>query len=532
MGNKPTEKISFIDYFKKNLTDTFLFLVGFLLVYPLGFRSLMALDQNIVFEAGARISQGQQPFSDFYLPFGLTPAYLQAILFRIFGIQWKIYVLHACIINGFTAVVIYRMMRLLTSYPISICFFVSFYTTLVFYTLPATPYADNHAQFFCLLGLYTFLLAMYKKSSYLFWVPLCFLFAFFSKQNPTFFYLILMIGLGIFNYSFIRKNIRWFLLSWIPVLFLVVYFVLKWRHTESIFYYQWTLPSGIGSKRFSSFNLYSFKEYFQLSFDGAKYLILLLPLSIYFLIKQKTNSKRWNQVMVGSGVFFITLLSAFVTMNQQQNAYAFLTPALFILLAPIYLFFETWKKPFGIITCLVFIACSLILIRPKTDFIVYRGFNDVDYSYKNEPTSYNKNLDIYLQQLCPMATNAEYDSVMVFLKNSDKNFIWFGDASFIGSILGNSSPNPLIFYHLGLSYPDPKNDPKEFKILQTETFIHMEEKNTTYLMIEAEKLFMGSDFHEFWDPVLPYCTVVKRFGSSKIYQIDERFYSDWSLRKR
>lgn len=525
------QKSSSIQYYTKSFIDIFLFIVGFLIVYPLGFRSLMALDQGIIFEAGARITNGQKPFADFYLPFGLTPSYLQALLFSIFGVKWKIYVLHACIINGFTTVIVYKLITLLTSYPSYLRIFVSLYTAFVFYTLPATPYAENHSQFFCLLGLHFFMLSIYKKPIYILCAPLCLFLAFFSKQNPAIFYLILLAVLFLSNFTFIRKNLLLFLLAWLPVILISIYFIVKWGHWDALFYYQWTLPTELGSERVGVFNFKLFRLFFRFAKDGAKYFIYLLPIIIYLAYKQKANLKRWNQMAFGLGVFFITIISASITQNQSQIAYSFLSLGIFILIAPLYFFLQNKKPIYSILFGMIITITSLAYCIPKTNFIIYRGFNDIKYSYKNEQITYNKQLDIYLQELCPMASNAEYDSVLTFLDKSGKNFIWFGDASFMGSIIGNSSPMPLVFYHPELSYPDSKLRPEKFKELQRHTFRKMEEKNTRYLMIENEKTFMGATLHEFWDPLLPYGTVVKRFGNSKIYEIDDAFYYEVAFRK-
>jgi hypothetical protein len=92
----------------------------------------MALDQGIIFEGGARIAQGQLPFRDFYLPFGIIPCYIQAALFKIFGISWKVYALHACIINGFTAIIIYRLFQILTPYSLGFRLFITIFSTCFF----------------------------------------------------------------------------------------------------------------------------------------------------------------------------------------------------------------------------------------------------------------------------------------------------------------------------------------------------------------------------------------------------------------
>jgi hypothetical protein len=234
---------------------------------------------------------------------------------------------------------------------------------------------------------------------------------------------------------------------------------------------------------------------------------------------------------MGVGIFFISILAAYSTRNQQQNSYTFITLGILISLFPIYQFIYTHKKKFVWIFSMIIVIGSLFFIPKKTKFVIYRDFNDIKYTYTNESETYQKSLGLYRQELVPMGSNADYDSAMVFLKSTGKNFIWFGDAAFMGSIIGNSSPSPIVFYHPGLTYPHPILEPEKFKKIQMETFLNMEEKNTAYLMMEAQQSFMGAELHEFWEPLLPYCKVVRRFGTSKIFMIDPAFYIDQGIRK-
>ncbi len=56
-----------------------------LLTVLCGRRGFFAFDQSILFDAGQRVLHGQVPFRDFVLPFGPVAPWLQALGFRIFG---------------------------------------------------------------------------------------------------------------------------------------------------------------------------------------------------------------------------------------------------------------------------------------------------------------------------------------------------------------------------------------------------------------------------------------------------------------
>lgn len=59
-----------------------------------------AVDQCGIFDGGWRILRGQVPFRDFVTLTGSVPMVVQAGFFRVFGVTWFAYVLHAAVANG------------------------------------------------------------------------------------------------------------------------------------------------------------------------------------------------------------------------------------------------------------------------------------------------------------------------------------------------------------------------------------------------------------------------------------------------
>jgi 4-amino-4-deoxy-L-arabinose transferase-like glycosyltransferase len=55
--------------------------------------------------------QGQQPYRDFVLPYGPFAFWLQAAVFSIFGVTYRVYVLTAAVLNGLGAVLAYLIIR-------------------------------------------------------------------------------------------------------------------------------------------------------------------------------------------------------------------------------------------------------------------------------------------------------------------------------------------------------------------------------------------------------------------------------------
>jgi hypothetical protein len=72
-----------------------------------GGRGFMPLDQSVVFDGAWRMVSGQVPFRDFAVPNGIVPSMMQVPFFRVFGVTWFAYCLHASVINGLFCVVAY-----------------------------------------------------------------------------------------------------------------------------------------------------------------------------------------------------------------------------------------------------------------------------------------------------------------------------------------------------------------------------------------------------------------------------------------
>ena len=78
-----------------------------------GHRGIFLCDPSVVFDGGWRILQGQTVYKDFLCPFGPLVFYIQALFFRLFGVNWSAMVLPACVISSLAALSVTRIVRLL-----------------------------------------------------------------------------------------------------------------------------------------------------------------------------------------------------------------------------------------------------------------------------------------------------------------------------------------------------------------------------------------------------------------------------------
>ena len=76
--------------------------------------------------------------------------------------------------------------------------FYSVCVAILTYPSAGTPFSDHHTLILCLLSLYTFILAIYKKNNiYWFFIPVLLGFSFLSKQAPTVYVIFLITILSI-----------------------------------------------------------------------------------------------------------------------------------------------------------------------------------------------------------------------------------------------------------------------------------------------------------------------------------------------
>jgi 4-amino-4-deoxy-L-arabinose transferase-like glycosyltransferase len=88
-------------------------LISFIWTYIVGHFGLYAFDQSMMFDGGWRILCGQVPFKDFIMAFGPLSFTVQALFFKLFGVNWTSMVLAAAVAGAIAALSVMRVMGLL-----------------------------------------------------------------------------------------------------------------------------------------------------------------------------------------------------------------------------------------------------------------------------------------------------------------------------------------------------------------------------------------------------------------------------------
>ena len=118
-----------------------------------GAARLLPLDQSIVLDGAWRVLCGQVPFADFTMAFGLAGMWLQAAVFGICGVSFSSFLLTAATLNAAAAVMAVLVVRRVLPGATAAAWTAGVLTAIWYHPPFGTPYAEQTAFFFCMLGL-------------------------------------------------------------------------------------------------------------------------------------------------------------------------------------------------------------------------------------------------------------------------------------------------------------------------------------------------------------------------------------------
>jgi hypothetical protein len=233
-----------------------LFVAGVAIALHYGPIGFFPWNQSIVFDGGWRILCGQVPYREFTLPNAIVPSVMQAGFFACLGVNWGSYVLHAALMNGIFCIVTFWFLRAF-GLGVGMCFFYALLTSIFFYPPSGTPYMDQHAFLFSILGL-TCLFWSERVSRQglsnllLVSMPPALILAYFSKQIPTIFFVAFAILYLFVNRGKYSKQAKYLLLgsTIASVLTSALIFWLWGSRWDLMRLYLFELPGSLGVERF------------------------------------------------------------------------------------------------------------------------------------------------------------------------------------------------------------------------------------------------------------------------------------------
>ena len=301
----------FVDYI-------ILTLISFYINYHYSNVGVLAQDTFAYYDTSFRILIGSVPFKDYWTVSGPFIDYLQAFIFYFLGVSWKNYIISGSILNSLTTVLFYRTLTIFDQNKFFSLFYAVCFSILANPSM-GVPFPDHFSTFFSLIGIFFFLFAI-KNNKKIFWflIPICFFIAFFCKQSPSSYILIvLLISFCIYLFSQ-RKfiSIKYLALSTIFCLVSFSIFIIANEINIKQFLYQYILfPQTIGEKRMNEYHFTFNSIFFQYKFIY----VYLIPLIIITFINVKKNffllDKLFFYNLIGILLSIILIFHQSITKN-------------------------------------------------------------------------------------------------------------------------------------------------------------------------------------------------------------------------
>ena len=210
---------------------------------------LHPIDTFTFFDSGFNITIGEHPIKDSWIISGIIGDYLQALFFKLFGLNWNSYIYHSSFLNALVSLIFfYYLVKIGLTHFESFLFAASF--SILCYPLVGTPFTYLHSYVFCIISITIFLLGVTtKKNTYFFILPISMFLSFLSMQLPS----------GIINF--------------ILIIFLLLFLFLEEKKMLKVYYF-------LGGFFISSSLFIFYLFYVEISFKDFLEQIIFFPLSL------------------------------------------------------------------------------------------------------------------------------------------------------------------------------------------------------------------------------------------------------------
>ncbi len=455
---------------KKNLIIFILILsVSFSANYYYGSIGVFPIDSFAFFDSANLINKGFLPIRDFWSSNGFLVDLIQSFFFDLFGVNWKIYLLHSSLLNFLFSWITYKFL-IHEGLNIKNSLFYSLSTSLLAYPTVGVPFSDHHSLFLSIIAIYLFIFYIKKNSKILLClIPIILFLAFLSKQIPAIFFIIFTTIYLIF-YSITKKNFSLLLPAILSSIFTIICFLIFLLISNigiKNFFIQYIFfPVTIGIERQDNFDF----EKFLLQFINEYKFFLIIGLILVFqiILEIKKKSFKVNNLFDSNLIFLIVIFIAILnqTIMKNQNIIFFLLPIL-IALAQIKMKNYNDKK---IIIFFFIILNIFVTLKYHERFNFDRKFMDLENINKSsfvKSEAISKKLKGLKWITVEYQNNPEREKellkeTMNYLKdNKNKSFI-ISNYQFILTEINHDIYSPNRWYtNDGVSFPLEKNKYRE-----------------------------------------------------------------------
>ncbi|MFQ5789658.1 MAG: hypothetical protein ACE5JI_04195 [Acidobacteriota bacterium] len=483
---------------------TILSLAAGWLVLESGSRGFLAFDQSILFDGGYRVYLGQVPFRDFYIPTGPVPFWMQAAFFALFSVSYETYLFHAAVVNALAALLACQWIRVLYPEARLHAYLGGAVTAVWFYPPFGTPWFEQTAFFFHLLASVLLYKGLRRELQS----------AVASLGGPGRHTLVLIVAAGfIAGLSFLSKQNAGLLsvacclgvvlvgtpLSWnrrrlLAATFLAglsasallfgtwLYLFSHPGHFQEFFF---EIPSAEGWRRLGDNWLVDFvSDELSVSSPNRAASLLAFIIAVGGLSSHLWHRYRNRAPLLGgtqiltattiASLFLLQGMFIHLTVNQAENGFAFCG----VMVALAMLLVEDLMRPLLrrpgndpiVLRSAVVLRTSYFLLASVVAVTLIRQGWNVSWSRQVHDIFWRSRFDdeVIAQALYPVRwaiptpaarrsgeqINArEIDDLTRFLGAVDGNFFIFPDYTILYGLTGKTPPQPLVWFHRGLTYP-------------------------------------------------------------------------------
>jgi len=467
-----------------------------------GYLGINPIDSFISFNSGFDILNGYFPFKDYWTITGPFIDFIQAIFFKIFGISWFSYILHASIFNFIFAISVFYTLHKF-ELNVHYCFIYAFLVSVLAYPSAGTPYVDHHSSFLSIISIFCFILAL-KTSSKKYWfsLPILLGIAFLSKQTPAAYIVLLIVFLSIiyFIFNFSLKKITYGVLGSFFFIFTFVIIFLIAKISLLSFFQQYVLfPISLGESRLNFLFPLEFNRIilrFKLLHLSS---LLLIIVSIKKIIQDykylKTDEFLITVSLIGSS--YALIIHQLMTVNGM---FIFFIIPILAGFSHIY-YLKYFKDKKYILYLLIFLSCAStvhygIKYINSRDFMDLRKVN-LKKSIDAKILSNKLNGLNWITVLYPDNPKEEISrllEVIKIIKNDTRKKTIVTDYQFISVILSTYDYSPNKYWYS--FHAHPKKGTKYYETYK-DFFINKLKDNEIEIAYTVKPLWGGDEVFEF-----------------------------------
>jgi hypothetical protein len=455
-----------------------------LVTFKSGMRGFYPFDQSIVFDGAYRVASGQVPYRDFVMPFGPMAFWLQAPFFKILGVSYWSYVCGSAVIGALAVLASAGLVRLLFPADRILSYLAALLTAVWFYAPFGTPWVDQTAFFFSYLGIVALLAGVLPSSRGTrqrnLLCALAGVAAFasiLSKQNAGAFmlpgYLLVIAAAGTAPGGRPLRRLVWFGIGLAAGAVVFSVWLVGFSSPANFWENVIGLASTLGRERLRAFVAVRF-GLSQTYFGDRPPLAVSLALIASLVVAVAALILAWRQRRSGADghaslmpasvlcIYLVLFQHVYMntTLNQQENALAFLGPIV-ALAGSLVLAFGGWpSEKRRLLALAVWTVTAIAVAFATAEGVKVSMDRKVHDIFRGD--SFGRPISVEglkgLRWAEPMRLRGfdifeeDFLALVTYLRGRGDNFLIFPDFTILYGLAGVPSPQPLLWFHEGVTY--------------------------------------------------------------------------------